>query len=826
MNFKGILKKYGAYAVAVIVFLALGYIYCSPQLKGKVLYAGDQQHFMDAVHESQVYHELTGDYTFWNSSMFTGMPNYQIGGGYYTSYSLLKPINDITHRTGSPAWLIFMYFMCFFICLRCFNVDKWLSIVGAIAIGLSSYFLIIISAGHLTKAVTIASTAVVLGGFNLIFSQKKYILGAVLTMVFVAAGATKHPQMFYYYFMLMALMWMVQLIFHLKEKKGRDMIIGTAVFAIAVGLGLGANCADVFANSEYIRESIRGGYSDLVDEDDVKEETSSNGLDLDYATAFSYGIDESLSFLVPGVKGGSSTMNMGNYSPLFKVVTENGLSASAATDFCKKVPMYWGDQPFTAGNVYMGAIVCFLFLLGCLIVPGPHKWGLLIGTVFSVMLAWGSNFMWLTKLFFNVFPMYNKFRSVSSILIVAEVAMPMLGILAVREIILGRAGGKKLTRSVLWAAGITGGICLLLALLGGGIFSFTSPNDAAWTASTPAPVYSAIKEQRAAMLRSDSLRSAAFIAAATLMLLGFIKGKLKTGILVAILGVLVLLDMWPVDRRYFNDKNFVYPKQKESSFEILPYEESVLKDPEPHFRVMNLSVDTFNDSRTSYYLESIGGYSAVKLRRYNDLIEQHLIKMHRSVINMLNTKYIIVSGEDGIATPRLNTEAMGNAWFVSDIRIMDNANQECEALNTEDLTKVAVVGRDFARSVTNKSPGIAGNARIVLTAYTPKYLEYKVRSSQDGTVVFSEIYYPYGWKATLDGRKADYFRANYLLRAMNIPAGEHTISFTFDPDSVHKGNTLSVICIILMYLSVVLAAAYGIWKAIRNRKPSRDELPE
>ena len=328
------------------------------------------------------------------------------------------------------------------------------------------------------------------------------------------------------------------------------------------------------------------------------------------------------------------------------------------------------------------------------------------------------------------------------------------------------------------------------------------------------------------MLRSDSLRSAAFIAAAALALWGFIKGKLKTGILVAILGVLVLLDMWPIDRRYFNERNFVYPKQKESSYEMLPYEELLLKDPESHFRVMNLTVDTFNDSRTSYYLESIGGYSAVKLRRYNDLIVEHLSKMHRPAINMLNTKYIITPGEDGTALPMLNTEAMGNAWFVSDIRIMDNANQECEALNTEDLTKVAVVGRDFARSVPNIAPGIARNAKIVLTAYTPKYLEYRVRSSREGTVVFSEIYYPYGWKATLDGQKADYFRANYLLRAMNVPAGEHTISFTFDPDSVHKGNTLSVICIILMYLSVVLAATYGIWKAFSNRKPSRNALPE
>ncbi|MBQ1693730.1 MAG: hypothetical protein II019_05690, partial [Bacteroidales bacterium] len=343
MNFKNILSKYGAYVAAVILFLALGYIYCSPQLKGKVLYAGDQQNFTGAVHESQVYHDVTGDYTFWNGAMFSGMPNYQIGGGYYSSSALLQPINSFIHRPQSPAWIIFLYFLCFFICLRCFDVDKWLSIAGAIAIGLSSYFLVIIGAGHLTKTMTIAATAVVLGGFNLIFSKKKYILGAILTMVFVAGGATKHPQMFYYYFMLIALMWVVQLIFHIKEKKGRDMIIGTAVFVVAVGLGLGANSADVFANAEYTRETMRGGHSDLV-KTSGSQESSEKGLDIEYATQWSYGIDESLSFIIPGAMGGASSMNVGRDSDLYKTLVSKGASPSDAAIFCESAPMYWGEQ--------------------------------------------------------------------------------------------------------------------------------------------------------------------------------------------------------------------------------------------------------------------------------------------------------------------------------------------------------------------------------------------------------------------------------------------------------------------------------------------------
>ena len=815
MNFKGILNKYGAYAAAVIIFLALGYIYCSPQLKGKVLYAGDQQNFMGAVHESNVYHDVTGDYTFWNGAMFSGMPNYQIGGGHYASETIFGPINGILNRPDSPAWIIFMYFLCFFICLRCFDVDRWLSIAGAIAMGLSSYFLVIIGAGHITKTWTIADTAVVLGAFNLIFSKKKYLLGAVLTMFFVAAGSTKHPQMFYYYFMLMAVMWVVQLFFHIKEKTWRDMFIGTAVFVVAVGLGLGANCANVFANAEYTRETMRGGHSDIVREGEAVEASSESGLNLEYATQWSYGIDESLSFLIPGAMGGASSVNVGKDSDLYKTMVAKGVSSSNAAAFCETVPMYWGDQPFTAGNVYMGAIVCFLFLLGCIIVPGPHKWSLLIGTAFSIMLAWGHNFMGLTKLFFNIFPMYNKFRAVSSILIVAEVAMPLLGFLAIREIILGNVDKKKLQKSMLWAGGITGGLCLLMALLGGSLFSFTSAYDASWSSSVPDWLYTAIIDQRASLFRSDSFRSFALIAAAMLTLWIYSKGKIKSWMLAAIFGVLVILDMWPVDKRYFNDSSFVTPRQNMSSFEMLPYEQRIMQDPEPHFRVMNLTTNTFNDARTSYYLESIGGYHAAKLRRYQDLIDEHLSQMHMPAINMLNTKYIITADENGEAKPYLNPDAMGHAWFVSDIEVAENANQESDALNVLDLKEVAVIDKEFASVAGNLHPGIAQDAEITLADYTPKSINYSVKTSQPGTVVFSEIYYPYGWKATIDGQKADYFRADYLLRAMNVPAGEHTINFTFDPDSVRKGNILSVVCIILMYLAAALTIALGIWKAVR-----------
>ena len=818
MKFKDILKKYGAYAVAVLVFLALAYAYCMPQLQGKVLITDDQQNFAGAVHESEVYHQKTGDYTFWNASMFSGMPNYQIGGGHYTSYTLMAPVNYVFNRYGNPAWLIFIYFLCFFICLLCFDVNKWLSLVGAIAIGLSSYFLVIIGAGHLTKTVTIATTAVVLGAFNLIFSKKKYVLGAILTMLFVAVGATKHPQMFYYYFMLIGLMWIIQLIVHLKEKKWRDLLIGTAVFALSVGIGLGANSSDVFANAEYTKETIRGGHSDLDIADKPVEDTPTKGLDLKYATEYSYGIGESLSFLIPGVYGGSSTTNVGTKSEIYKQMVTNGVSRTTAQAFAQKAPVYWGKQPFTAGNVYMGAIICFLFLLGCMIVPGPQKWGFLIGTVLSILLSWGNNFMWLTRLFFNVFPLYNKFRSVSSILIIAEVCMPILGILAIKEIIQGNVDKKELRKNIYWAGGLTCAICLMLGLMGSHVFSFVSPNDAKITGGIPAQLYEAIKDYRMELLRKDAFRSAGFIAAAAVTLWVYSTGKLKSGVLVAILGVLVLFDMWPVDKRYFNDNNFGSPRKQSATFQMYPYEEALLQDPDPDFRVLNLTVDTYNESRTSYFLKSVGGYHAAKLRRYQDIIDQHLRQLNSGVVNMLNTKYLILKDDDGEPTPQYNPGAMGHAWFVSNFMLAKDPNQECAALSNVDLHRTAIVGQDFADFVPNPHQAIDPNATVVLTAYSPKSLDYKVKSANPGTVVFSEIYYPYGWKATIDGHKADYFRADYILRAINVPSGTHYINFTFDPDSVRLGNILSSVCIILMYLAVVLGAGWGIFTAVRKKK--------
>lgn len=817
---KRFFNRYGAYLVALVVFVCLACIYCRPSLQGNIVYAGDTNSFKGMVNETVEYTKATGDHSFWTGSMFSGMPNYQIGGGYYKSSALLKPLKKILlagHSQSKTPAILLLYFVCFYILLRCFRVDKWLSIAGAIAIGLSSYFLIIIPAGHITKTSTIALMAVVVGGFHLIF-RKRYGWGFVLTVIPTAVGFVNHPQMAYYICMLIGVLFFAELYSHIKERRLKDFGIGTLVFVCALLIGLGCNSANVFANREYAEQTMRGGHSDLAKAEGNTNKTS--GLDLDYATQWSYGIDETLSFLIPGAKGGASGYNVGKESKLYKEMTRKGVDRRTAAQFCENVPLYWGDQPFTSGNVYMGAVVCFLFVLGLIIVKGPYKWALLVATLFSILLAWGNHFMPLTEFFFRTFPLYNKFRTVSSILIVAEITMPLLGFLAVKELMDGSKGkaDKQTLRAIYVAAGVTAGLCIILALFSGTFFSFSSPADAGWKTQVPDFVYQGIISERKSLFVSDSMRSAGFILLAALVLWVFAQGKLKKEWMALILAVLVTLDMWPVDKRYFNDSNFVSPRQNSAYFAMQPWEKQVLADDDPHFRVLNLTTNTFNDSRTSYYLKSLGGYSAAKLRRYQDLIDRHLSKMNMKVVNMLNAKYIVTAGADGQPRPVLNPDAMGNAWFVDSLVVVDGANAESDALNTLDLRTTAVLDKTFASSMPAYALERDSMRTVRLTKYTPHYIDYETHAASPGTVVFSEIYYPYGWKATIDGQPVPHYRVDYMLRALNVPAGHHAIRFIFDPDSVRKGDTLSVACVALMYTVLLVLAVIGIFRLVRSKK--------
>ena len=811
---KDILEKYGAYLAAAVIFIILAFAYCKPVLSGKVLQSNDDLNAVSAIHEAEVYSDAEGGYGFWNGSMFSGMPNYQIGGGEYKSEKLIAPLKGFFHRgPAHPAWILIFYFVCFFILMRSFGIDRWLSIAGAIAVALSSYFIVIIAAGHGGKTIAISYITLTAAGFYLTY-RKRYGLGAIFVMFFTAIGFSIHPQMSYYLFMMIGIFFLAELWIHIKEKRMKDFCIATAVFAASVLIGLGTGASNIFANREYAAETMRGGHSDLVLEGENPDAAASKGLDIRYATGWSYGIDETMTFMIPGFKGGATNYPVGADSDLCRTMIRNGVPSGSARSMCKSLPIYWGDQPFTAGNVYMGAIICFLFLLGCLIVKGPYKWALLASTVFSVMLAWGCNFMWLTRLFFNYFPLYNKFRAVSSILIVAEIAMPLLGFLAVKELMEGGEEKKKEhIRGIFLSAGITAGLCLIFELFGRSVFDFRGINDASFFAELPEWFYSAILSTRADLLVSDSWRSFLFIALAAVLLLLFATGKVKRGVLAAVLGVLVVADLWPVDQRYFNDDYFKSPSQSRQSYEMKPYEQLLLQDTDPHFRILDLTTAPFNDARPSYYLKSIGGYHAAKLRRYQDLIDSYLSQGDIAVMGMLNTKYII----DPEGIPQVNGMALGNAWFVDSLLVGETPNEEMALLGKIDLATKAVVGRDFADAAGSLNPGIAPDAEVHLTSYLPRKIDYSCTSSEPGTIVFSEIYYPHGWKASVDGEPADHFRANYTLRAMSVPAGEHTISFVFDPDSVRKGDAIATACILLMYALTLAIIIFGIIRWRRSR---------
>lgn len=843
---KEIFKKILPYIVAAVVFIVLSIIYVSPVLDGKVLHSSDGVGWQGQAHECKVYNDSAKTVSGWTGSMFGGMPAYQITYS-YPQEPVLKPIGLITRLffTNTIAWIL-GYFIGFFILLRAFKVNPWVSIAGAIAITLSSYFFIIIAAGHILKAVAIGLLAPIIGGFYLIY-QKKYGWGIILVMIYTAIAIMLHPQMTYYIFMLIGVLFCAELFIHIKEKRWKDLIVGTLLFGAAFGLGISTQAVSFFTNQEYSKETMRGGHSELVKEGESTNKTA--GLDLTYMTQYSYGIGETSTLLIPGARGFASTYDVGTNSKIYEAMTHNGIPRKQAEEYCKNMPTYWGGDEGTSGPVYAGAIVCFLFVLGLFIVKGPYKWALLVATLFSILLAWGSNFLWFTELFAKYFPLYTKFRAVESILVVAEITMPLLGFLAIKEIMDQKAANtynpKKMRTNIYIAAGITAGFCLM-ALIASYFMNFSWGRDEAIFAQWPEWLSSAIVAERAAIYRASALRSLAFVLLGAAAVWLYASEKLKLGYFVAALGVLVLVDMWPIDRKFFNDDNFVKEKQDKSFFAEQPWETDILtrEKNNPSYRVYNLTdpQGPFNDSRTSYRLKSIGGYSAAKLRRYQDLIDSHISPetnpMLKSimqngnqlylrpsdtasypVLNMLNMKYAVVGNDQPMVVE--NPNAMGNAWFVDSVVLANTPNEESDALNKINLHNTLVTDVKFKDFVKDFKTGHDSTAQIKLTKYAPDYVEYDYEAKENGMVVFSEIYYPYGWKAYIDGKPADHFRANYTLRAMNVPAGKGHIRFEFRPDTVEKWGKVSVACSYAIYLIILGIAGFSIYKMVRRRKETK-----
>lgn len=826
------MKKFLPDLIAILAFIILSFAYFFPaDIEGRILFQHDTAAGVGAGQESKEYLERTGERTRWTNSIFGGMPTYQMSPSYDSTTSL-KGVEKV-YRLFLPDYVVLTFIMMlgFYILLRAFGISAWLAGLGGVIWAFSSYFFILIPSGHIWKFVTLAYIPPTIAGVVLAY-RKKYLLGGIVTALFIALQIqSNHIQMSYYF--MFVILFFVGAYFEdaYKKKELPHFFKASGVLALAAVVGVCINISNLYHTYEYSKETMRGK-SELKQEGAAASQTSS-GLDRDYITNWSYGIGETLTLLVPNVKGGGSgsTMSqseaaMAKANPMY-----NGIYS--------QLPQYFGEQPWTAGPVYVGAFVMFLFVLGCFIVKGPLKWALLGATIFSILLSWGKNFMGLTDFFIDYVPMYNKFRAVSSILVIAEFTIPLLAIFALKEILSkpDMLKQEKNCRGVIAALVLTAGVAFILAVAPGAFFSsfITAQEMAALKQALPAEHLASfvanLTEMREAIIASDAWRSFFIIVIGCLFLFLYQLRKLKASFTLAGIALLCLIDMWSVNKRYLNDEQFVPKSKRSEAFVKTQADEIILQDTTPNYRVLNFigfPGNTFNENNTAYWHKSVGGYHAAKLRRYQEMIDHHIVPEMKEtyqavataggqmdsvdaskfrVLNMLNTKYFIFpAGEQGQAVPVMNPYAYGNAWFVDKVQYVNNANEEIDALNDILPTETAVVDVKFKEQLKGVTEGYKDSlSTIQLTSYEPNRLVYKASTPKDGVVVFSEIYYP-GWQVTIDGQPVDIARADYILRAINMPAGEHTIEMWFDPQSIHVTESIAYAALALLLIGVMLLA--------------------
>lgn len=841
------IKKILPDLIAIALFAVLSFAYFFPaDLDGRILFQHDSSAGVGAGQEATEYYEATGERTRWTNSLFGGMPTYQIA----PSYDTTKPLNWVekAYRLFLPEYvqLTFILMLGFYILMRAFGMSAWLSALGGIIWAFSSYFFILISAGHIWKFITLAYIPPTIAGMVLVY-RGKWLWGSVLTALFVALQIkSNHVQMSYYFLFVMLFMAIAYGVEAYKAKQLPRFWKATGVLVIAGLIGVATNLSNLYHTYSYSKETMRGK-SELVYEGDAAQQTSS-GLNRDYITQWSYGIGETWTLLVPNFKGGASVPLAANETTMKKA---NPLYSNIYT----QLTQYFGEQPMTSGPVYVGAFVLFLFILGCFIVKGPMKWALLGATLFSILLSWGKNFMPLTDFFIDFVPMYNKFRAVSSILVIAEFTIPLLAILALKRIFDEPSVLKQTRNGLIVSTILTFGVALILwiwpSFMGSGFIptqemqmlqNALSPNDLA-------PLVSNMSEMRAAMVSTDALRSMVIIAIGFAILYFFIIGKLKKTYTIGAIALLCLVDMWGVNKRYLNDEQFVPNSIKRTTFVQTPADKLILQDDALDYRVLNLTGSTFNENNTSYWHKSIGGYHAAKLRRYQEMIDHHISPEIEAayneiaqasgvmeevdgskfnVLNMLNTKYFVLpAGRNGEAIPIQNPYAYGNAWFVKNVSYVANANEEIETLYDINPRETAVVDKRFEETLkgvtTNNTDSLAS---ITLTSYSPNHLVYETTNENDGIAIFSEIYYPDGWQVTIDGQPATLARANYILRALHLPAGKHVVEMKFDPQSLHLTEGIAYGALVLLLIGIITAICLTYTKKNRSYLHKQERLSQ
>ena len=828
------LKKILPEVLVIVFFAVISFAYFFPaDIEGKILFRHDSSAGVGAGQEQSQYKERTGKMTRWTNSLFSGMPTYQMAPSYKSSDTLGVAMKAYHLWLPENVWYVFVYLLGFYILMRAFDFRRWMAALGAIIWAFSSYFFIIIAAGHIWKVWALAYLPPMIAGVVLAY-RGKYLWGLLVTAVFAAFEVNaNHVQMTYYFLFPIFFMILAYLVEAIREKKICHFLKATAICAVGALIGISLNISNLYHTWQYGQESMRGK-SELVKKNSANQTNS--GLDRDYITQWSYGIGETWTLLVPNTKGGATI-------PLSESKTAMAKADPQFEQIYQQLGQYWGDQPMTAGPVYVGAFVLMLFILGLFIVKGPMKWALLAATILSILLSWGKNFMPLTDFFIDYVPMYSKFRTVASILVIAEFTIPLLAMLALKEIVDAKLPVYK-TRKYLWISfALTGGVALLFALMPSVFFSsFVSAQEAQALQQLPqeyvGPIMKNLTEMRKAVFTADAWRSFFIICIGMLCLLLYQFKKLRKEYMIGAIIVLCLVDMWQVNKRYLNNDMFVPKSEREAAQPLTKADEFILQDKSDcgNYRVLNLSKSTFNENETSYYHKSIGGYHAAKLRRYQELIDAYIAPEINPlmnavaeaqgdmtaikgdsiwpVLNMLNMRYAIIPLQNGETAPLKNQYAQGNAWFVDQLTYVDNANQELAALGKMDLRHEAVADKKFQKQLGQAVAQDYNNVSVNLIAYEPNELKYDVKSAKGGVLVFSEIYYP-GWTATVDGQPVDVGRVNYVLRALQLKPGNHQVVLQFMPKSVDTTETIAYIAYGVLLL-VILLVVYLEWKKRRE----------
>ena len=844
------LKRFLPDLLAVLLFAVIAFAYFFPaDTEGRILYRHDSSAGRGSGQELTEYYQRTGERTRWTNSLFSGMPTYQMAPS-YDSQQVLNQVGKFYHLwLPENVWYVFAYLLGFYILLRAFDFRRELAVLGSIIWAFSSYFFIIIAAGHIWKVIALAYLPPMIAGIVLSY-RGKYLWGFVVTALFTALEIqANHIQMTYYYMFIIFFMVIAYLVDAVRHKRLAQFGKSTAVCLVAAALGVIINLSNLYHTWQYTQESMRGK-SELVKKNTANQ--TSSGLDRDYITQWSYGIDETWTLLVPNTKGGASVPLAQNESAMEKADPQ-------FYQIYQQIGQYWGSQPGTSGPVYVGAFVLMLFILGLFIVKGPMKWALFLATGLSVLLSWGRNFMWFTDLFLDYMPMYAKFRTVASILVIAEFTIPLLAMLALKKILdtpdfftqkikiyLGTAKHNIISWNTtnmtwLWASFIaTGGMALLFAIMPSVFFpDYISASEMDAFKQIPqeylGPLIANLRDVRISIFTADCWRTLFVVVLGTVVLLLMRFKKLQPKYAVGAIIVLCLVDMWQVNKRYLNDEMFVERSVRETPQQETATDQQILQDKGKDYRVLNLASNTFNENETSYYHKSIGGYHAAKLRRYQELIDYYIApEMQRMmsaianaqgdmtkvagdsvypVLNMLNTKYVIMPLQGGQTVPLQNPYAYGNAWFIDKITYVDNANKEIDAIKTLNLRHEAVADKKFQADLGEALPQQSTSV-VKLEKYEPNELTYNVKSDKGGIVVFSEIYYP-GWTATVDGNEVPVGRVNYVLRAINIKAGNHTVTLSFKPQSVKNTETAAYVAYLLLVLAIIAGVLF---EMKRNKK--------